>query len=153
MANTYTQINIHAVFAVRHRVCVIRSPWREELFCYISGILREVAGYPLAVGGWKDHVHIFFEQKASQSTADVVGTVKSNSAKWVNEQRLLPGKFGWQEGYGGFSHSRSQRDQVIGYIMNQEQHHRNKTFREEYLKMLDDFCIGHDPKYLFDFFE
>lgn len=153
MADTYSQINIHAVFAVRNREGIILPEWREDLFRYISGTLKKEAGYPLAVGGWKDHVHIFFELRPAQSTADVLRVVKANSAKWINENGFLHGKFAWQEGYGAFSYSRSQRDSVIGYIKNQEQHHQTKTFREEYLGMLAAFEIPHEPKYLFEFFE
>jgi REP element-mobilizing transposase RayT len=144
---------MHAVFAVRNREGIILPEWREELFRYISGTLKKETGYALAVGGWKDHVHIFFELRPAQSTADVLCVVKANSARWINENGFLRGKFAWQEGYGAFSYSRSQRDTVIGYIMNQEQHHQIKTFREEYLGMLDAFEIPYEPKYLFEFFE
>lgn len=153
MANTFSQINIHAVFAVRHREGIILPEWRENLFRYIAGILKKEADYCLAVGGWKDHVHIFFEQRPAHATADILRVVKSNSSKWVNEQGLLRGNFAWQEGYGAFSYSKSQRHQVINYIMTQESHHQELCFRQEYLKMLDDFDIAHDPKYLFEFFD
>ena len=153
MPNTYSQINIQAVFAVRSREGLIAASWRSDLFQYMAGILRHEAGYPLAVGGWRDHVHVFFEQKSSQSTADVVRVLKCNSSKWVNDQGLLPVKFAWQEGYGAFSYARRQRDVVIRYIMNQEQHHARKTFRQEYLSLLDEFEIPFVDRYLFDFFE
>lgn len=153
MAGTFSQINIHAVFAVKYRESIIAPEWRKRLFSYMNGILRAETDFALAVDGWYDHVHLFFEQKTSQSTADILRIVKANSSKWINEQHFLPGKFNWQEGYGAFSYSRSQRDDVIKYIMSQEQHHKKVTFREEYLNMLEAFGIPHDPKYLFDFFE
>jgi REP element-mobilizing transposase RayT len=153
MPGTFSQINIHAVFAVRFREAMIAASWREDLFRYISGILRDTVDYPLAVGGWKDHVHIFYEQKPAQSTSDVLRVVKANSSKWINEIGVLRSRFAWQEGYGAFSYSRSQRSEVVGYIMNQEDHHRGKTFREEYLGLLDLFGIPFDARYLFEFFE
>jgi hypothetical protein len=119
----------------------------------MNGILRAETGFALAVGGWKDHVHLFFEQKTAQSTADVLRVVKTNSSKWINDLNLTREKFNWQDGYGAFSYARSQRDQVIKYVMNQERHHAKCTFREEYLRMLNEFEIPHDPKYLFDFFD
>ena len=153
MPGTFSQINIHAVFAVRFREALIAASWREELFRYISGILRDTVDYPLAVGGWKDHVHIFYEQKPAQSTSDVLRLVKANSSKWINEAGVLRGRFAWQDGYRAFSYSRSQRSEVVEYIMNQEAHHRGKTFREEYLGLLDLFGIPFEPRYLFEFFE
>ena len=153
MANTYSQISIHVVFAVKGRENFITSEWRDELHRYISGIITENGAKSLAVGGWKDHVHIFFGMPLTTSIADFVGIVKASSSKWINERRFVKGKFQWQLGYGAFTHSRSQRDGVIKYIMTQEDHHRNKTFKEEYLKMLSDFEIEYDAKYLFEFYD
>ena len=153
MANTYSQITIHAVFAVKYRENFILTEWRDNLYQYISGIITEKGAKSLAVGGWKDHVHILFGMPVTTSIADFMGAVKANSSKWINEQKFIKGKFQWQDGYGAFSYAKSQRDIVINYIMNQEEHHRKKTFKEEYLKMLTDFEVAYDDKYLFEFYD
>lgn len=152
MPNTYTQISIQAVFAVKGRENIITKNWRDELHKYIAGIIQTEAKQ-LAVGGWKDHVHIFFGLPPALSVSDLLQKVKANSSKWINEQKFVPGKFQWQDGYGAFSYSRSQRDAVINYIMQQEKHHRAKTFREEYLEMLSKFEVDYEEKYLFEFYE
>ena len=121
-------------------------------FKYISGILTNSNQFSLAVNGYKDHVHLFFEMNPANSLSEIVRIVKANSSKWINENRLIPGKFSWQEGYGGFSYSRSQRDDVIKYIIKQEEHHHKKTFREEYLSILKSFEISFDERYIFDFY-
>ena len=153
MANTYSQITIHAVFAVKHRQNFILKPWGDNLHGYISGIITNNAAKSLAVGGWKDHVHILFGMPVTTSISDFMSTVKANSSKWINEQGFIKSKFEWQSGYGAFSYSKSQRDIVIKYIMNQEEHHKTKTFKEEYLKMLSDFEVEYDDQYLFDFYD
>ncbi|HYM93703.1 MAG TPA: IS200/IS605 family transposase [Chitinophagaceae bacterium] len=153
MANTYSQISIHAVFAVKGRENIITNDWRDNLHKYISGIIKGTGATALAVGGWKDHVHIFFGMPVTMCIADFMSIVKANSSKWVNEQHFIKGKFQWQSGYGAFSYSRSQRNPVINYIMNQEEHHRIKSFKEEYLKMLSEFGVAYDEKYIFDFYE
>jgi len=153
MANSYSQISIHCVFAVKNRENFIISQWRDDLHKYISGILSEKGAKSLAVGGWKDHIHLFFGMPPTISISDLMGAIKANSSKWINDQRFVKGKFEWQAGYSAFSFSRSQRDTVIRYIMNQETHHRTKTFKEEYLKMLNDFEVSYNDKYLFDFYD
>ncbi|RCK74529.1 MAG: putative transposase [Ignavibacteriae bacterium] len=153
MANTYSQINIHCVFAVKGRENILADHFRYDLFRYISGILKNDNVFPLAVGGWKDHVHVFFELKPDLKISDLMRMVKATSSKWINENRFLKGKFNWQEGYGAFSYSRSQRDAVINYIINQEKHHRKKTFREEYLELLRRFEIEYKDEYVFEFYD
>lgn len=153
MANTYSQISIHSVFAVKGRENLIQKNWRDDLHKYISGIITGNSAKSLAVGGWKDHVHIFFGMPATTSISDFMSVVKANSSKWINEQGFVKGKFQWQSGYGAFSHSRSQRDGVIKYIMTQEEHHKTQTFKEEYLKILSDFDVDYEAKYLFEFYE
>jgi len=153
MSNTYSQLSVHAVFAVKHRENIITKEWREDLHSYISGIITQTGGKSLAVGGWKDHVHVFFGLPVTIAVADFMRIVKTNSSKWVNEQKFVSGKFQWQEGYGAFSYSKSQRDTVINYIQKQEEHHRNKTFKEEYLEMLQNFAVLFEEKYLFDFYD
>lgn len=153
MANTYTQLNIHVVFAVKGRENILPIKLRPELFKYISGILSNTNQFPLAVNGYKDHVHMFFEMHPTNSLSEIIRIVKASSSKWINENRLIPGKFSWQEGYGGFSYSRSQRDEVINYIIKQEEHHHHKSFREEYLNMLKKYEINYDESYIFEFYE
>ena len=153
MANTYTHINIHAVLAVKGRQNLFSEKCRPELFQYISDILKNIGQYPLAVNGYKDHVHVFFELNPTSSISDIMRNVKTNSSKWINEKKFVVGKFSWQEGYGGFSYSRSQRDHVIKYIINQEKHHTKKTFREEYLELLRKFEIEFKDEYVFEFYE
>ena len=153
MPNTYTQITIHAVFAVKYRKNFITKEWRDNLHQYIAGIITNKGAKSLAVGGWKDHVHILFGMPVTTCIADFMNVVKVNSSRWVNEQHFLRSKFNWQDGYGAFSYAKSQRDIVIKYIMNQEEHHRNKSFKHEYIKILTDFDVAYDEKYLFEFYD
>jgi len=153
MANTYTQLNMHVVFSVKGKENILPAKIRSEIFKYISGILRNLEQYSLAVNGYKDHVHLFFEMQPTKSLSDIIRIVKTNSSKWINKNRFVAGKFSWQEGYGGFSYSRSQRNNVIQYIMKQEEHHKKKTFREEYLELLKLFEINFDENYVFEFYE
>lgn len=152
MANTFTQLNVHCVFAVKGRENIITRNFRGDLHRYMSGILNNDGAYPIAVGGWKDHVHVFFELPPALAVSKVIQMLKATSSKWINDHRLVHGRFSWQEGYGAFSHSRSQRDQVIRYIMEQEKHHAQRPFREEYLDMLRQNDIKYDEAYLFDFY-
>ena len=153
MPNTYSQITLHAVFAVKYRENFITKDWRDNLHQYISGIITNKGAKSLAVGGWKDHVHILFGMPVTTCIADFMSVVKSNSSKWINEQHYLKGRFQWQEGYGAFSYARSQRDIVIKYIINQEEHHKTKSFKDEYIKMLTDFDVAYEDKYLFEFYD
>jgi len=153
MANTFTQLTIHAVFSVKGRGCFLQKSFRSELFQYISGILKNINQYPLAVNGYKDHVHIVFEMNPTQSLSEVMEKVKSNSSRWINDNKLLPGKFEWQRGYSGFSYARSQRDNVINYVLKQEEHHSKKSFKDEYFELMSEFGITFDPKYIFEFYD
>ena len=153
MANTYSQINIQCVFAVKGRENVIDKNFREELWKYMSGILKNNNAFPLAVGGYTNHVHVFFELPPTLCVSDLMRDLKANSSKWIKENKFVKGKFQWQEGFGAFSYSRSQRHQVINYIINQEKHHSKKTFREEYLELLRNFEIEFKEKYIFEFYD
>jgi REP element-mobilizing transposase RayT len=153
MANTYTQISVHTVFAVKGRANIITKEWRDDLHRYISGIVTGEGAKLLAVGGWKDHVHVFMGLQPVLSIAEILQKIKANSSRWINEQHFVKGKFQWQRGYGAFSYARSQRDPVIKYIMNQEEHHRNQTFREEFIGMLINFEVEYDEKFLFEFYD
>ena len=153
MNNTYTQLNVQSVFAVKGRENILTANFRPRLFEYITGILREINQFPLAVNGYKNHVHIFFELHPTTNLSDVLRVVKANSSKWINSNHFVKGRFEWQPGYGGFTYSRSQRDRVIQYIMNQEIHHKGQTFREEYLEMLRKFEMEYDERYIFEFYD
>ena len=153
MANTYTQINIHAIFSVKGRENILSKNFRNDLFKYISGILNNNKQFSIAVNGYKDHVHIFFELHPTTALSDIIRIVKTNSSKWINKNTFVKGKFSWQEGYGAFSYSRSQRNNVIQYIINQEKHHAKRTFKEEYLELLKKFEIEFDGNYVFEFYD
>ncbi len=153
MANTYIQINIHAIFSVKGRENIITRNYRDRLHQYIAGIINNTKNYSLAVNGYKDHIHIFFELNPVNSLSDVMRDIKANSSKWINDNRFVLGHFSWQEGYGAFSYSRLQRDDVIKYIMEQEKHHAGKSFREEYLALLQKFEIPFEDNYVFEFYD
>lgn len=153
MANTYSQLNIHCVFAVKGRENVLDRSFRYDLFKYMAGIIKNDGAFPLAVNGWSDHVHVFFELPPHMSVAKQMQMLKSTSSKWINDRKLLPGLFRWQEGYGAFSYSRSQRDSVIKYIERQEDHHTKQTFRQEYINLLEMFEIDFNEHYIFQFID
>lgn len=149
MPNTYTQIHIHVIFTVQNRESLIANEWKTELYKYITGIIQKQQHKLLAINGMPDHIHILFGMRPNQSLSELMQDVKGSSSKWINEKRFVKGKFSWQEGYGAFSYSKSQLNQVIDYINKQEEHHRQKTFLEEYKDFLDAFKIDYDEKYLF----
>lgn len=149
MANTYTQIHIQFVFAVKHRDGLIHSSFKEELYQYIAGIIKYHNHKLLAINGMYDHIHIFIGMRPTQSLSDLLQDIKGNSSKWINEKKFLKVKFEWQEGYGAFSYSKSQVKTVIDYIRNQEQHHAVKTFQDEYLEFLKLFEVDYDERYIF----
>ena len=149
MANTYTQIYIQVVFAVMSRQNLIRKEHKEELHKYITGIVRNKGQKLIAINSMPDHVHILLGLKPDITLSNLVGDIKSHATKFINEKRWIRGKFSWQEGFGAFSYSHSQLDAVIKYIQNQEQHHRQRSFRDEYLELLKRFDVEHDDKYIF----
>jgi putative transposase len=149
MANTYTQIHIHFVFAVKFRDGIIQSKWKEDLYKYMSGIIQNNNHKLLAINGMSDHIHILIGLRPAQSISDLMKEVKQSSSKWINQNKLTNGHFEWQEGYGAFSYSKSQINQVVSYIQNQELHHKKKTFKEEYLDFLKKFEIDYDEKFIF----
>lgn len=153
MANTYSQIYIQAVCTVKNRECLISEEWKEELYKYIAGIIRNERHKFLAGNGMPDHVHLFLNMKPAQSISNLLQVVKASSSKWINERNFTLGRFSWQSGFGAFSYSKSQIDNVIKYINNQERHHRQRSFREEYLETLRTFGIKYDDKYLFKWIE
>jgi len=153
MANTFTQIYIQTVFAVKNRDCIIHSSWENELQKYITGIIQNNGHKMLAINGTHNHIHLFFGMKPGQSVSKLIQDVKSNSSKWVSEKGFVKGKFSWQEGFGAFSYGHSQLDNVIFYVKNQKEHHKKQSFRDEYLLFLRKFNVEYEEKYLFDFFD
>lgn len=153
MANTYTQIYIQIVFAVRNRAALILPQWKERLHKYITGIVQNKGHKLLAINSMPDHLHIFIGMKPDEALSDLVRDVKRDSTNFVNEEIKPKNKFGWQEGFGAFSYSRSAIDTVVKYILNQEEHHRRKTFREEYESFLKEFGVEYDNRYVFEYFE
>jgi putative transposase len=153
MANTFSQIYIHLVFSVKRRQSLIQKKWKPDLYKYICGIVIGKEQKVYAIGGVEDHIHILVSIKPNISISDLVRDIKANSTKWINENRLVVEKFQWQEGFGAFSYAQSQLDTVIAYINNQEQHHQKKTFKDEYLELLQKFMIEYDEKYLFEWIE
>lgn len=152
MANTYSQINIQCIFAVKGRKYLLTKDIRTKLFKYIYGILENDSAYPLAVNGWKDHVHVFFELSPKMSISDHMMKLKSSSSKWLNDNHFKNREFKWQDGYGAFSYSKSQRNNVIKYILNQEVHHRSVSFKDEYSSFLEKFDVPYDERYIFEFY-
>jgi len=148
MANTYTQIHIHAIFAVQNRLSLIQNQWQDELYQYITGIIANKNHKLLQIGGMPDHVHVLFGMIPTQSVSDLMQDIKGSSSLWINKKQLVRGKFLWQEGYGAFSYGKSQINDVVQYIKNQEIHHKKRTFADEYLEFLKLFEIEHDERYV-----
>jgi REP element-mobilizing transposase RayT len=148
MANTFTQIYLYLVFAVQDRVSLIKSEWKDDLYKYISGIVRNNKHKIIAINGVSNHLHLFIGYKPHQLIPDLLQDIKGSSSKWINNKRFVKGRFTWQEGYGAFSYSHSQIDNVVKYINNQEQHHKKKTFQEEYLQLLKRFNVSYNEKYI-----
>ncbi len=153
MANTYTNLFIQIVFAVKGRQNLISPEVREKLHKYITGIVSNRKQKMYAVFAMPDHVHILVSMNPNISVSDLVRDIKAGSSKFINDHGLIRGKFNWQEGYGAFSYSKSSVDAVVKYINNQEDHHRKKSFKEEYLELLQKFEIKYDSKYVFDWVE
>ena len=150
MANTFTQIYIMVVFSVSGRICLIGNTWKDELYKYITGIIKSKNQKLIAINGAGDHIHILLGIKPNIALSDLVRDIKANSSRFINEKKFIKGKFIWQKGFGGFSYSHSQLSSVIKYIENQEEHHKIKTFKEEYLELLEKFGIEYEIKYLFN---
>ncbi len=149
MPNTYTQIHIQFVFAVKFRDAVIEKDLRVPLFGYIGTVINSFDHKTLIVNGVHDHVHCLVGLRPKQSMSDLMQEVKSHSSKWINENKYLSHKFAWQDGFAAFSYSKSQVDKVYKYIENQEVHHQKRSFREEYLDMLTKAEIDYDERYIF----
>lgn len=150
MANTYSQIYIQIVFAVKGRQNLISNNWKDELFKYITGIITNEDQKLIAINGMPDHIHILIGLKPNKALSDLVRDIKANSSRFINEKRWINGKFEWQTGFGAFTYSQSQLTNVIHYIQNQEIHHKTKTFKEEYIEFLKAFEIDYKDEYVFD---
>lgn len=153
MPGTYSQVYIQVVFAVKGRQNLISKNWRDELYKYMTGIVKNKGQKLIIINGMPDHVHLFIGLKPAMAIADLVRDIKNNSSGFINDKQLVKGKFSWQEGYGVFSYAHSQINAVYNYILNQEEHHKIKTFKEEYIDFLKKFEIEHDEKFLFDWID
>jgi putative transposase len=149
MPNTYTQLYVQFVFAVKYRRAMLLTPWDEELRRYITGITQQNGHKMLAINTMPDHLHMLVGLNSAQSISDLMRVVKGDSSEWINKHRLTPDKFQWQEGYGAFSYAKSQLQRVVAYVQNQQLHHRKKSFLEEYRHMLVARKIDFDERYIF----
>lgn len=153
MPNTYTQLYVQIVFTVKGRQCFIAESFREELQKYISGIIAQKKQKLYAIYCMPDHVHIFVSMRPNLTISDLVRDIKTGSAVFIKEKKWVNASFAWQEGYGGFTYHKSQAGSVVKYILNQPEHHKKITFRDEYLTFLKEYEIEYEEKYLFEFYE
>ncbi len=149
MANTYHQIYLQTVFAVKYRNAVLNKSWRPKIQGVLGNLINETGCKTIIVNGVEDHMHCFIGLKPVVSISELMKTVKAKSSKYINDHQLTRERFEWQEGYGVFSYSQSQVDQVYKYIESQEEHHKKQTFKEEYLEFLKHFKIEYDEQYIF----
>lgn len=153
MANTYTQFYAHMVFAVKNRNALVKRQWKNDLERYITGIVQNHKHKMLGIGCMPDHIHIFIGYNVNHLIPDLVEEIKTSSNEWIKHNNLSKFRFEWQKGYGAFSHSRSQLDTVVKYVLNQEKHHHKQSFKEEYLAILRKNEIEFKDEYLFEFFD
>ena len=148
MANTYTQIHIQAVFAVQNRQSLINQSWKSELYKYITGIIQNHGHKVIQINGVADHVHVLFGMRPTQALSGLIQQVKQDSSKWINEKDFTVDRFSWQAGFGAFSYSKWDVPKIARYIYNQEEHHKTVTFRDEYVKLLQEFDVEFDERYI-----
>ena len=153
MANTYTQCYVHLVFAPKNREALIKKEWKDDLEKYITGIIQNHSHKLLAICAMENHIHILIGYNVNQFIPKLVEEIKTSSNAWINQNKFSKFKFDWQLGYGAFTHSKSQIDSVVKYILNQEEHHKRRTFREEFLEILTKNDISYNEAYLFEFFD
>lgn len=149
MANSYTQLYVHCVFATHARFPAFSETRQKELYAYMAGIIRELGCFVHCIGGAEDHVHILLGLPPSILISEVVQKIKNNSSRFINQQNWLPGKFNWQQGYAAFSVSASARERVRAYINNQKEHHKRYSFKDEYISLLERHGIKYDERYVF----
>ncbi len=150
MANTFTQLYVHIIYSTKGREKIFPKNHKDEIQKYITGIIQKRGHKLIVINNMPDHIHIFIGLNPGQAISDLVRDIKQNSTKFIKKKRMLIVNFAWQEGYGAFSYSHSQIDEVVKYIQNQEEHHRKKTFKEEYLEFLEKFGIEYNIRYVFD---
>ena len=148
MADTYSQLYIHYVFAVQNRLSLIQEAWKKDLYLYIIGIVENQHHRLYSINGTTNHLHLLVSMNANQSASDLMYHLKRGSSLWLNKEHLVSGRFSWQEGFGAFSYGKSQIPSLIRYIQSQEQHHLKQSFKEEYLQFLKLFEVEFDPKYI-----
>ena len=153
MPNTFSKIYIHHISAVNYRKALILPSFEEKLYRYIVGIIKELNQIPLQVNGMEDHIHIAARLRPAMAPSKFVQKIKTNSSRWINENGFLPHDFAWQVGGGTFSVSETHVSPLVEYVKNQKQHHQKKSFREEYLELLEKNGIEPDPKFLPEFFD
>jgi REP element-mobilizing transposase RayT len=149
MANTYTQLFIHYVFAVQNRLCLINKNWQNDLYKYINGIIEQQGHKLYIINGMPEHLHILISMSPKQAPSDLMYHIKRSSSLWINQNMLSLGKFSWQEGFGAFSLGKSQLNEKIKYIENQQEHHKKKSFYEEYHLLLKEYDVDFDERYIF----
>jgi len=149
MANTYSQVYLHFVFAVQNRLSLINSRWEVDLYKYMSGIISKEGHKVYVINGMPDHVHALVSMNPKQAPSDLMHDVKRSSSLWINENRFVRGKFSWQEGFGVFSYGHSQIPTIANYIEQQKKHHEKRTFIEEYREFLKLFNIEFDERYIY----
>jgi putative transposase len=149
MANTYSQLYIHCVFAPKFRAALLQPQWDEQLRAYITGIVQNNNHKMMAINNMPDHLHLFVSMQPKQSISELMQLVKGDSSEWINKKSLTTSKFYWQEGYGAFSYSKSQAKNVVEYIAKQQEHHKKQTFLDEYKMMLKKFEVEYDERYIF----
>ncbi|MGH9871704.1 MAG: IS200/IS605 family transposase [Pyrinomonadaceae bacterium] len=153
MANTFSQIYIQTVFAVSNRMSLIKPAFKEDLYKYLTGIVKNQKQKLISINGMPDHLHILIGLRPSMALADLVREIKADSTNFINQNKFVHGRFSWQEGYGAFSYGHSQLDTIIRYIQNQEKHHSRQSFKAEYLTLLRKFDIAFEEKYVFEFIQ
>lgn len=149
MANTYTQLHVQLVFAVKYREAMIQKEWKDRLHQYVTGIIQNNDHKMLQINSVLDHIHIFIGMRPHQAISALVQNVKTETSKWIKENKFCDSAFAWQEGFGAFSYSKSHVPDVIRYIQNQEAHHKKETFLNEFRKMLKTFEVDFDEQYIF----
>ena len=153
MPGTFSQVYIQLVFAVKGRENLIDNSWKSELHKYIAGIIKGKGQKSIIVNGMPDHIHAFVGLRPAIAISDLTRDIKNNSSNFINDRKFIKRKFSWQGGYGAFSYSHSHIERVYNYILNQESHHKKKTFKEEYLDQLKKFEVEYDEKYLFEWYD
>jgi REP element-mobilizing transposase RayT len=153
LADTYTQLFVQIIFSPKGRQNLISDRIKNDIYKYITGIIRNKGQKLIIINGTRDHIHLFLGFSPDITISDLVRDIKANSSNYINENRFVPGKFSWQKGFGAFTYSKSQTEKIVQYILNQEKHHQKKSFREEYLDLLNKFGIQYKPEYLFEWYD